>query len=68
MKIKVRLSSNELLTCPICKDFSIDGIENFLESARHLQDVHGLSCLHVGQESVDAEVPFQTTVAIFGEP
>jgi hypothetical protein len=67
MVIKARLSSIELGPCPLCKEFTIDGIDNFLESARHLQDVHGLICLHVGQESIDAEKqPFQTTVALFG--
>jgi hypothetical protein len=70
MKIAARVTSNEDYGCPFCGEISLDGIDHFVRSARHLQESHGLVCLHVGQETaIDHEGrQYQRTVAIFGTP
>jgi hypothetical protein len=67
MNLRARISSNETSPCPFCTE-GLDGIDDFVKSAGHLQQAHGLSCLHVGQETTtDNEGrPYHTTVAIFG--
>jgi hypothetical protein len=69
MKVKARISSNESGPCPFCgPGVFLDGGKAFLKAASHLEEVHGLSCLHVGQETVsdDQGLLYQTTVAFFG--
>ena len=67
MKIAARLSSYTSSSCPFC-DETLDGLHNFVKAAKHLQEVHKLDCMHVGQEtSEDVEsATRQDTVAIFG--
>jgi hypothetical protein len=69
MKIGARVYSNHTVKCPFC-DASLEGAgEEFLNSARHLQDIHSLNSLHVGTETIqdqDGRLR-QTTVATFGK-
>jgi hypothetical protein len=69
MKVKARISSNESGPCPFCGNtVFLNADEDFLKAANHLQEVHALTCLHVGQETVsdDQGRLYQTTVAFFG--
>lgn len=68
MKIAARVASNEDDGCPFCDEISLTGIDHFMRSARHLQEIHSLICLHVGQETAfDNEGRVhQITVAVFG--
>jgi hypothetical protein len=67
MKIAYRLSSNLSSRCPFCEGVQLDGLDEFLQAVRHLQEFHNLECLHVGTETTyDGKGSCHTTVAIFG--
>lgn len=65
--IVIKLSTNELKTCPLCNG-KLDGIDNFEKACSHLLNDHNLKCYHVGQETVEGfeGKPLQSTVAVFG--
>ena len=67
MKIEVIVNSSVGQGCALCSEW-LDGSENFMKAVRHLQDVHGLTCLHVGQETTNSSdgSPWHSTVAVFG--
>ena len=67
-KIAYKLASNEMGRCPFCRDVSLDGAQAFVRAARHLQEAHGLECMHVGSETTFAHNgnPWLLTVAVFG--
>jgi hypothetical protein len=67
MKIAATISSYTNSSCPFC-DEGLPGLTNFVHAAKHLQEQHGLSCMHVGQqtgENHNGEV-WHHTVAVFG--
>lgn len=68
MKLAESVSSSVSKQCPFCREFTLDGITHFIESARHLQDKHALECMHVGQETSndDQGKPWHSSVAFFG--
>ena len=65
--IIVRISSNESRHCPICRQVSLSGTDDFEAAYNHLLG-HGLTCLHVGPETIQDKNggPWHTTVALFG--
>jgi hypothetical protein len=68
MKIGARLYSNDTVKCPFCNEPLKGAGEEFLNSARHLQEIHSLRSIHVGTETIqdhDGRLR-QITVATFG--
>jgi hypothetical protein len=68
-QIIVRVSSNEMRQCPLCRNADLDGIKGFEAACNHLLQGHKLKRLHVGQETINDQdgKPWHTTVAVFGK-
>ena len=68
-QIIMRVSSNEMRQCPLCRQTDLDGIKNFEAACNHLLQTHKLKCLHIGQETTEDRdgKPWQSTVAVFGK-
>src|SRR6267154_1298585 len=62
----VRVCSIEDSICPLCPRI-LDGYSGFAEACNHLY-LHGLRCMHIGQETIlqESGEVWQATVAIFG--
>jgi hypothetical protein len=68
MKIAAIVNSSVSMGCPFCRGSRLNGLDDFEGAARHLQDEHGLVCMHVGTETTNDSdgKPWHNTVAVFG--
>jgi hypothetical protein len=70
MQISYVLRSNVSKVCPFCSGaVMLNGLEDFAGAAKHLQTIHDITPMHVGQESMfeDNECIWtQVLVAVFG--
>lgn len=68
-QILVHISTNVGRACPLCTEGpNLLGDDYFEKMSNHLL-AHGLTCIHVGQETINSSdgKPWQTTVGVFGK-